>query len=921
MQAWLRTASTPDRLDIPVRNSFNSLVEWLGDLALRTEKSPMRLSENLNLVLIVTAFACLCGCGEGSAAKPVANSNSPSAAEHLNSSDATHVPSATPGVESPQNSSSPELSQSVTTPDLKDESAQPVAAKNNAAAETKLAPVRQVEKPTAEQIARWTVVEVDPLQLLACRDASAIGVVSIITPLTDGRHYLLAGSKVTLWSVESDAPEHVFLESTGENTIESLAVSSDNSWFVAGDKEGNLRTWSISDRKELKTTKAYSTGVIQTAISPDAKRIATLTYDAEITIWNAEDLQQQSRFKVDTSELKRIEFMTPELLAAAGETTSSWNVNTGKLDRQLSTGRYNFTLARSKDGSRFLFGKEDSLQLWNIANGKPETTFNGGFAQDERVAFSSDGHLIATANQSSIRIWDASTGRPIQYINAFGWPIVGLSWLPDTDLLLVSSISGRTRVWGRAKNGASLSMAPLHESIAPLDSTSREPATPPQLEQTIDLRIFPRFSDGPVIGIDQFSLMYEVSAAASEVQMFYRFQLEKAGWSEVAADAVTPDSLKFRKDGVTLVMSTYASGDQKTQVSVNLAGNYDLRWLPKFDGAPAEVVFENADTVMYRTKADLLQIETALLKSMHAAGWTAFATLNSAHAEDEDRRQLNFLRSGLTVGISIGRDPADAANFFVQYSKSLATRTVPVPLDSGFVEFDGSTTPLLVASTAMTLEQTCQLYDKQLAIEGWLARDIGRSIKENHASLTYIRGQQDLSISLTPLKNGRTQIVIGDDLQNSWQLAKPKEPTTDDSSGAGIEAADFPILNDSRSASVDATAKTIDVSMNEMPLSKVGELYTKELQALGWATEGSGIQSDDYVFLTFVKDKKEIELRARMTNNKSTVNIQGDGLLWTRELNGGKKAISYESWLRANNHHASLDLLDQYFAEMKQLKK
>ena len=243
----------------------------------------MCLSENLNLVLIVTTFVCLCGCGEGSAAKPVANSNSPSAAEQNNSSEGAQVPSATPAVESPQNSSSPELSQSAEMPDTKVESAQPAPAQNNAPAETKPAAARQVEKPTAEQIAQWTVVEVDPLQLLACRDASAIGVVSAITPLSDGRHYLLAGSKVTLWSVESDAPEHVFFETTGENTIESLAVSADNTWFVAGDKAGNLRTWNISDRKELKTTKAYSTGVIQTAISPDARRIATLSYDAEIT--------------------------------------------------------------------------------------------------------------------------------------------------------------------------------------------------------------------------------------------------------------------------------------------------------------------------------------------------------------------------------------------------------------------------------------------------------------------------------------------------------------------------------------------------------------------------------------------------------------------------------------------------------------
>ena len=886
----------------------------------------MHTSDKLNLILIVTAFACLCGCGDDSTAKPVATSNSSPSAVSIGAGDAAQTSDATPAVEPQQNIGSSEISQSVKTPDTKAEVAEAVPTQNNVpvqnnvTAEAQKTPARQVAKPTPEQIALWTVVESDPLQLLECRDSSPTGLVRTIAPLADGRHYLLAGTKITLWSVESDSPEHIFFESTGENAIESLAVSADRTWFVAGDKEGNLRSWSISDRKELKTAKAYATGVIQAAISPDGKKIATLTYDNEITIWNADGLQQQSRFKVDTNGLRRIEFMTSELLAAAGETTSAWNVSTGKLDRELSSDRYNFVLGRSKDGSRFVFGKDESLQLWNIADNKPETTFNGGFAQDELVAFSTDGSMMATANQSSIRIWDLASGRLIQIVDAFGWPTVGLSWLPETDLLLVSSITGRTRIWGTAKNGEKLSMQPLHESAAPLDPASREPATPPQLVQTIDLRTFPILPESKLMVSDQIMLLYEVGNAASEVQTFYRFQLEKAGWTEEAADPAMP-ALKFTKSGVALAISTYTSGDQKTQVNVNLAGNYDLRWLPKFKGAPADMVFENADAVIYRTKADLLQIETALLKSMHTAGWTAFATLNSAHAEEEDRRQLNFLRSGLTLGVTIGPDPSDPATFSIQYSKSLSTRTLPVPPDSGFVEFDGATEPLLVASTAMTLEQTCQFFDQQLAVEGWLARDLGRSIKAEHASLAYIRGQQDLAVYLIPLKSGRTQAVVGDDLKNSWQLTKPKEPTTSDSAVAGIEAADFPILNSDKSANFDATAKTIDISMDDMPLAKVGELYTKELLALGWATEGSGIQSDDYVFLTFEKDKQEIELRARMTNNKSTVNIQGDGLLWTKDLPGGKKVVSYETWLKTNKHPASLELLDQYLADMKQLSK
>ena len=43
--------------------------------------------------------------------------------------------------------------------------------------------------------------------------------------------------------------------------------------------------------------------------------------------------------------------------------------------------------------------------------------------------------------------------------------------------------------------------------------------------------------------------------------------------------------------------------------------------------------------------------------------------------------------------------------------------------------------------------------------------------------------------------------------------------------------------------------------------------------------------------------------------------------LLTPYVLGGKKVVSYETWLKTNKHPASLELLDQYLADMKQLSK
>ncbi len=782
--------------------------------------------------------------------------------------------------------------------------------------------VKQTVEPTPEQLVRWARGDFEPLQLLACRESSASGFVSHLAHTLDGRHFITAGTRVTLWSIETDVPEHVFLELTDDQTIKSLAVSPDGKWFAAGDSEGILRIWDISDRKELNSKKLYSTGIIQIAVSPDSQEIATISYNNEITIWSADQLQQKNRFEVDTNGLKRIEYMTPELLVAAGETTSSWNVRTGKPEKTLSPGRYNFTMARNPDGTRFLFSAEDALQFWNVTDQKPESRLNGSFATEEFITFSANGELLATANGSSVRIWHIASGRLVQIIDATGWPITGLSWLPETNLLVVASVNGRIRIWGTTKYGGALKMAPLHAAVAMPERKSQKPASPVLLRQTMDLRVFARLpeADGSTGSGDEFSIRYDAAVTADEAQLFYRYQLGEAGWHEVASAVATPNSIRFQKDDFMLTASFYQGADSKTSISVNFAGNYDVRWAPKFDAAPIELVFENEDTVMYRTKADLIQLETTLLRKMHDAGWTAYARLHASHNEQEDGRDLEFLQDGMTLRVSIGRFPAEPASYSVQYSRFLTANSIPVPPDSGFVEFDGATEPFLVATTAMTLEQTRELYDKELAAQGWLIRDDGRIIKDDHNWLVYVCGQQDLTVGLQSLPTGRTLVCVGNNLENSsWQLARPKPSDATDAPPAGIEAADFPILNESKTAKFDAIGKSIEFLMDDLPLPEVGERYTKELQSLGWQLDGPGVKADDYVFLTFVKDKGEVALRARTTDGKSVVSIRGDALLWTKELPGGRRVISYETWMRINHHPAGLDLLDQYRTEMRSI--
>jgi hypothetical protein len=386
--------------------------------------------------------------------------------------------------------------------------------------------------------------------------------------------------------------------------------------------------------------------------------------------------------------------------------------------------------------------------------------------------------------------------------------------------------------------------------------------------------------------------------------------------------------IEFRKDGFMVSANFYESSPTSTNVNLNHAGNFDLRWLPRFDAAPIEESYSSEHSVSYRTKADLLTIETNLLRKMHEAGFTGYSRLNSSPNEDEDGRNLDFVKNCVNLRVSIQKFPAAPDSYTISYSRFLTDNSLPIPADSGYVEFDGSTQPYLVANTSKSLPEITSFYDKEMKQQGWLPKSIGRSIKDDNCWLPYFQGQKDVLIGLVKLENGKTLVRVGDELENaSWQLKKSgdDEAAESENSGnletSGLEAADFPIDSNAKEVKFNAQGKSIEFRIDGTSLADLAAKYSETMSKLGWTAEDGGVRSDEYTFFNFLKDKQEIAFRATLRQGNAYVNIAGDGLLWNKDLPGGKKTISFENWLRNNKLPTGLDLLDRYETEMKEVSK
>ncbi len=790
-------------------------------------------------------------------------------------------------------------------------------------------------RPTADQLARWDSPPRPRWVLLSVRLVPDMGLLGEISSLNDGQSFVIGGSAVTLHSLASQQAAHVLAMPNAERLFTSIEVAPNGEWIAAGDDQGSLHVWNTADRSLRFDKKIYPGSIADITISPNSKLLASLDFNGEVSVWRADDLQLLSQLRPSVTGLRKIEFVNEDELIAAGETTELWNIATAKSVRQFSATRYHFAVQRARDGSAYVLGTQNGLLVCGGAAGQ-ETVVPGGFASEELIAWANDNQGLATANANALRVWDLAGGDLVQVIDSYGG-ISGIDWLPGSNLLVVGSMDGTVRVWGSVVDGNSHGLTPIQPEVSPKIPAGHQPATAHQLKEMLDLRTFARLPGA----IPQISDASQVSFLANvpvlEAQQFYEYQFGKAGWVRNTAGDVPPNATLFEKSGFWVNVDVRAESQATTAININHAGNLDVRWLPKINDQGARVeagaalpaaslVFENRDTVLYRSQASMPRAEVGLLRALQQDGWTGFARLNSSQSEQADRRQLEFLQGGYYLSVSLSRGADAAGPLTIQYTRSLNFNTMPIPADCGFVEFDGSVRPNLVASTALDLAATQSFYDQNLAAEGWVAQQGFPVRHDDRLLLRYLFGQQDLTIRLVKLPNGRTQILVGEELERaSWQLAAAQPAAAQDSTlqpaaKTGIEAADFPLLNATKTAKYDVTSKSIEISMGAAPLIEVGKLYATELSRLGWQQAGDGISAEDYVFRTFSQAGEELELRARAVSGEAIVNVQGDGLKWLKSLPGSQQVVSYAAWLRQGGHPATLDLLDEYLNEMQAMQ-
>ncbi|HEY7155306.1 MAG TPA: sigma-70 family RNA polymerase sigma factor [Gemmataceae bacterium] len=251
---------------------------------------------------------------------------------------------------------------------------------------------------------------------------------AVFTP--DGQHLWTGGFDGTIryWSIDSGKPLRRFAwqEDKSENLVFSLALRPDGK-MLAGAVEHrtsklidhDIHLWDLTTGKEREPLREHDSRAI--TFSPDGRLLASRG-DRTICLWDAATSKVRWFVRSPETGAKGVALASDGrrvIGALDKETIGFWDVQTGRLTRQLSAGRLTgggSIPLLSPDGRILVTGDGDQLlRVWEVASGKERCRIERPKATAYFIAaLSPDGRILAWSDyERPIKLWDLLAGKQL----------------------------------------------------------------------------------------------------------------------------------------------------------------------------------------------------------------------------------------------------------------------------------------------------------------------------------------------------------------------------------------------------------------------------------------------------------------------------------------------------------------------------
>ena len=317
----------------------------------------------------------------------------------------------------------------------------------------------------------WNVANGKELRTLSGHQAA----VTSVSFSPDGKT-IVSGSEdnsIKLWNV-ADGKELRTL-SGHQAAVTSVSFSPDGKTIVSGSEDKTIKLWDMTTGKDLRTLNGHQDSVLIVSFSPDGKTIVSGSGDKTIKLWNVADGKELRTLSEHQDVVSSVSFSPDGKTIVSGSddnTIKLWNVTMDNALRTLSEHQfwiptelitcvgsdydckdpYINSVGFSPDGKMIASGSNNnSIKLWNVADGKLLRTLLGHQDGVNSVSFSPDGKTIASASRdNSIKLWNVADGKLLRTLLGHQDGVNSVSFSPDGKTIASAGGDKTIKLWNVA---------------------------------------------------------------------------------------------------------------------------------------------------------------------------------------------------------------------------------------------------------------------------------------------------------------------------------------------------------------------------------------------------------------------------------------------------------------------------------------
>jgi WD40 repeat protein len=218
-----------------------------------------------------------------------------------------------------------------------------------------------------------------------------------------------------------------------------------------------VKLWDVPNRRIVAEFKGHEKSILDVAISPDDKWIASSDTDGVVKLWNVAERQEQATLKAEPlSTVSTLSFSGDgKLLAAAGWSAREvrvWDVQKANLVATLKGHRRSISgVAFSplpQDRTLASGGWDSTIRLWKLETQKESATLPGDPALVRALAYSPDGRTLASGGvDGTVKLWDMPAGTLREVLHMDAGTIKALAFSRDGKLLAFGTVRNSVKLW------------------------------------------------------------------------------------------------------------------------------------------------------------------------------------------------------------------------------------------------------------------------------------------------------------------------------------------------------------------------------------------------------------------------------------------------------------------------------------------